>query len=87
MSDHELAAALETVHRELSDADHLDQEDVQNLQATMLEIQTALEQKKEPEAKSLSDRMYESARRFEESHPKLTETLGRIADTLQQMGI
>ncbi len=87
MSDQDLADALAVIHRELADASHLDHEDVASLQATMAEIQEVLDRKTEQDAKSLSERVADSARRFEESHPALTETLGRIADTLQQMGI
>ncbi len=85
MSDKELTEALEVVQRELADSEHLDEGDVEKLRDTMSEIQAVLDQQEEGE--SLSDRVTISARRFEQSHPKLTETLGRIADILQQMGI
>jgi hypothetical protein len=86
MSDKELTDALETVHRELAAAEHLDAGEVAKLRATMAEIQAVLDlqnQRGEP----LSKRVTSSARRLEESHPVLTQTLGRIADILQQMGI
>ncbi|MAI35360.1 MAG: hypothetical protein CMM07_27295 [Rhodopirellula sp.] len=35
---------------------------------------------------SLIQHVSHSARRFEESHPVLTETSGRLADLVQQMG-
>jgi hypothetical protein len=86
MSHKELNDALEVVHRQLAESDHLDAGEVEKLQATMSEIRALLDQKTE-RGESLSDRVSKSARRFEESHPVLTETLGRIADILQQMGI
>lgn len=86
MSHEELADALEVVHRELTESDHLDAEEVEKLRATMKEIQSVLDQQNGT-ADSLSDQITGSARRFEESHPVLTKTLGRIADILQQMGI
>lgn len=86
MSHEELTNALETVHRELSETDDLDQEEVERLRQTMHEIQSVLDQR-EDESASLSERVSASARRFEESHPALTRSLGRIADALQQMGI
>jgi hypothetical protein len=85
MTDRELNEALEAVHQQLADADHLDPSDVARLRDTMNEIRSVLERQSEEE--SLSQRVAHSAKRFEESHPVLTDTLGRIADILQQMGI
>jgi len=85
MSHQDLTDALEIVHQQLADADHLDPDDVENLRVTMNEIQTAL--KMQPPEDSLSSRVSSSAQKFEESHPVLTKTLGRVADMLQQMGI
>lgn len=85
MSHQELTDALEVVHQELADSDHLDPGDVEKLRETIVEIQAVLgEQEKDG---SLSERVSSSARKFEESHPVLTKTLGRVADMLQQMGI
>ncbi len=86
MTDRELADALEAVHQQLADADHLDPTDVGNLRDTMTEIQSALERQSE-EGGRLRERVAHSAQRFEESHPVLTTRRGRIADILQQMGI
>lgn len=91
MRHEELTDALEVVHRQLSesenlDTENLDPEEVEKLRATMTEIQNVLDQQAD-RGESLSDRVAHSARRFEESHPVLTETLGRVADILQQMGI
>ena len=86
MSHEELRQALDTVHRELSQTEHLDPDEAAQLRATMHEIQTALG-RDEQHVPALSGRVNESARHFEETHPRLTETLGRIADMLQQMGI
>ncbi len=85
MSHQELTDALQVVHQQISDADHLDPGDVEKLRETMAQIQAALGQESHDE--SLSDRITSSARSFEESHPVLTTTLGRVADMLQQMGI
>jgi uncharacterized protein YpuA (DUF1002 family) len=85
MSHQELSEALEVVHEQLAEADHLDPEDVEKLQATMREIQVALNERASED--SLSEQIASSARKFEESHPVLTKTLGRVADMLQQMGI
>ena len=85
MSHQDLEQALEVVQRELARSEHLDAEEVAKLKATMKEIQSVLGEQASDEA-SLSERVASSARRFEESHPVLTENLGRIADILQQMG-
>lgn len=85
MSHQELIDALEVVHQELANADHLDSGEVEKLRQTMLEIQSTLQHQTGEE--SLSERISISARKFEESHPVLTKTLGRVADMLQQMGI
>ena len=85
MSHQDLEQALKVVQRELARAEHLDAEEVAKLKATMKEIQSVLGEQASDET-SLSERVASSARRFEESHPVLTENLGRIADILQQMG-
>lgn len=86
MNHEELRRALDTVHRELKQTEQLDPDEVSRLRETMHEIQMALNRDEE-DAPTLSHRVNESARHFEESHPALTHTLGRIADMLQQMGI
>lgn len=86
MSHQELIDALEVVHRELAESEHLDVDEVQKLRATMNEIQSVLDEQSES-GESLSDQIAESARQLQESHPILTKTLGRVADILQQMGI
>ena len=86
MSHQELSEALDTVHRELADSDHLDADEVEQLRATINEIQSVLD-RQDSQTESLSERVTRSAQRMEESHPVLTETLGRVADILQQMGI
>ena len=85
MSHQDLDEALEVVLRELSRSDHLDADEVEKLKATMNEIKTVLGDRADQE-ESLSERVTSSARRFEESHPVLTENLGRLGDILQQMG-
>ena len=83
MIQKDLDEALDVVHRELAKSEHLDAEEVEKLKATISEIKTKLGEEAE---ESLSERITTSARRFEESHPGLTENLGRVADILQQMG-
>tara|TARA_R110002049_G_scaffold4601_4_gene31889 strand:- start:131754 stop:132014 length:261 start_codon:yes stop_codon:yes gene_type:complete len=85
MSHEDLAKALQTVQQELDQADHLDASDVEKLKRTIDEIETTIAAKSE-HAVTLSERISESAKEFEASHPVLTMNLGRIADILQRMG-
>ncbi|TWU45609.1 hypothetical protein Q31b_07850 [Novipirellula aureliae] len=86
MPQDDLLKALRSVHQELEEAEHLDPEQVERLRNTMQEIERVIESKAKG-GTQLSKQVHESARSFEESHPLLTNTLGRIADMLQQMGI
>ena len=86
MSHDDLLQALDLVHRELEESEHLDSAQIARLRATMDDIQTAIAKNTE-HAPTLSERVSESATEFETSHPRLTNILGRVADMLQQMGI
>lgn len=86
MSHEELNAALEVLHRELADTENLAGEDVDQIRATLGEIQAVLDEKSS-QSDTLSGRVTRTAKKFEQSHPVLTDSLGRIADILQQMGI
>ncbi|TWU57843.1 DUF4404 family protein [Rubripirellula reticaptiva] len=86
MSHKELNEALEIVRRELSSNEQLDPTDVARLRSTMEQIETALQHQPQ-NSESLSENVTSAASSFEQSHPRLTETLGQIADMLQQMGI
>ncbi|TWT81769.1 hypothetical protein CA13_32220 [Planctomycetes bacterium CA13] len=86
MPKDDLIKALHIVHQELEEAENLDTSDVERLRATMKEIQSVIDEQADGPT-TLSKQVTDSARSFEESHPVLTNTLGRIADMLQQMGI
>ena len=85
MSHEDLVNALKTVQQELDEADHLDQADVEKLRTTISDIESTIASKGEDHL-TLSERIGESAKEFEASHPVLTMNLGRIADILQRMG-
>jgi Domain of unknown function (DUF4404) len=89
MSHQELTEALKVVHRELAESDHLDPDEVEKLRTTMQEIQAVLNRQTADaeDTGGLSEQITSSARWFQETHPVLTKTLGRVADILQQMGI
>ena len=85
MSHEDLVNALQAVHQELEQAEHLDETDVEKLKSTIDEIESTIAAKSEHSI-TLSERISESAKEFEASHPVLTMNLGRIADILQRMG-
>ena len=60
---------------------HIDQ-----LRAMVADIQASLDREERTDT-SFAARMREAARQFEDSHPTLTNTVGRVADMLAQMGI
>ena len=86
MSHKELIDALNAVHQELAQSEDLDPDDVEKLRATIVQIESVL-QAQSAEQDTLSHHVTHAAENFEQSHPRLTQTLGRIADMLQQMGI
>lgn len=75
--------------REALDApDDLDEELRAELRSAAEEILEALDPDHERElSSSLRDRLTNSLERFEESYPRLTETIGRLADALSDLGI
>ncbi len=85
MSHADLLDALRTIHDELEAGENLDAEEVAKLKVTVREIEAALE-RQQPEETDFNDRLGASASYFEDTHPRLKLTLGRIADMLQQMG-
>ena len=77
---------LDDLHRELGDADAIDDESRAQLQETLEEIRAALE----PEAASgggMGRRLQELALRFETDHPRIAATIRQLTDSLAKMGI
>jgi hypothetical protein len=77
---------------ELRDAleapDDLDEELRAELRSAAEEILEALDPDHERQLSgSLRERLTNTLERFEKSHPKITETVGRLADALSDMGI
>jgi hypothetical protein len=86
-----LKAALTDLHAELEGVETVDPELRTMLEGTMAEINRALESPAEEETpeqeESLSGRLTESVKDFEESHPNIAGILERMVDILSQMGI
>ena len=84
----QLHQTLEQLHEQLEETDQLDPELADQLKQTMDDIRTTLEKQGQiDDHHSLTERLHESARHFEDSHPILSGTLGRLIDALGQMGI
>lgn len=86
MARQELEETLRQLHEHLSETRDLDAEEVAKLRAAVDEIESTLD-RSDVSSASLADRLREATRQFEESHPMLTGTVGRVADMLAQMGI
>jgi hypothetical protein len=72
----------------LEDPEDLSEEFRVELRCAAEEILEALDPDHERELSgSLRDRLTNALERFEVSHPKITETVGRLADALSDMGI
>ncbi len=111
MSTEKLADLLRQLQAELAEANDLDDDLTEQLQAATadIEIKLAADEalqatKREAAAKlaagesddgdtmpqdnnTFAGQFREAAERFEDSHPHLTHTVGRIADALAQLGI
>jgi len=92
MSKERLADLLQQLQVELSNTNDLDAELSEQLRATTTDIRQALEcddaaEPAEGDSQGLVAQLRQAATRFEDSHPALTNTVGRIADALAQLGI
>ena len=90
MSETQLREHLEQLHAELERTESVDAEARELLGDVLRDIGTLLERTGEAPAashQSLVDRLAETTRRFEESHPTLAAMVGRVADTLSNLGI
>ena len=80
---------LDELHEALGASPDLDEEAREALANTAREIRENLEGERGPEGgwKSLRQQLTESIASFEKSHPRLTEIVGRVAESLSDLGI
>ena len=79
---------IDELREALEDPGDLDEALRAELRGAAEEILEALDPDHEREfSDSLKKRLTDSLERFEKSHPKITETVGRLADALSDMGI
>ena len=81
-----LEDTLQELHEQLAGAQDLDTEQRELLRSALAEIQDTLDDSN-VSSSTLAQRLWEATQRFSETHPILTQTAGRIADLLSQMGI
>lgn len=80
--------ALRDLHEALEAAKDLDERDRGELASTIEEIQALLgDSNGEGESETLGGRLRAAVERFEDRHPELTSVIGRVADSLSEMGI
>ena len=81
-----LRATLSRLHEQIAGHD-LDEQERALLRNALHELEATLEGTPSDEESSLADRLSEMAKGFEESHPTLSETVGRLVDALANLGI
>jgi hypothetical protein len=83
-----LRQMLEQLHTELQRTPAADDRSRELLQRALGDIQNLLDAKQpEKRAESIMERLRELVGTFEETHPALTEAVGRVVDALATMGI
>ncbi|MCM2373003.1 DUF4404 family protein [Aporhodopirellula aestuarii] len=82
----QLEETLDQLRKQLADVESLDPEEREQLEEAVNEIKQSLD-RSEVSSQSLAERLSEATAHFQESHPALTNSVGRIADMLAQMGI
>ncbi len=83
-----LSEIIDELREALETPEDLNEELRAELRTAAQEILEALDPDHERELSgSLRERLTDALEKFEKSHPKITETIGRLADALSDMGI
>lgn len=85
----QLRESIEHIREELASGEPLSHEDRTRLENVLGEVSGLLDSEEEDSSLTgeFFDDLGEFAARFEETHPRLALVLGRIADSLSQLGI
>ncbi len=87
----ELRERLEQLHEELESTDSVETDARELLGSLLADIQSLLDRSSDADAahtpSSLSKRLEATRREWETSHPTLSAAVGRVMDTLSNMGI
>jgi hypothetical protein len=87
-SKQNLQDALRDLHSALETAQDLDESDRAELTSAIEEIRGVLgEEEAGSGSDTLGGRLRSAIERFEDRHPELTKLIGRVADSLSEMGI
>jgi hypothetical protein len=83
----ELERHLAELHAELARTRSLDPDSRELLEDVRRDIEAVLERSDERRRSGLRERLESAIQHFEESHPVLTATMGRVIDQLANLGI
>jgi hypothetical protein len=86
----ELQALLESLHRELGSLDKVDDRTKELLAQVTDDVHRVLERDEQTAAEDVAtsqENVRNAIVEFEAEHPRLAETLGRLADGLANLGI
>jgi hypothetical protein len=78
---------LDELQEALESAPEVGEEGRVALRKAASDIRAALDEPRDESHSSLSDQLSEALERFEEEHPQLTSIVGRITETLSDLGI
>jgi hypothetical protein len=90
MNSPELKKHLENLHRELTTVEDVDEDSQRLLEKIQDDVRFLLAHKGDaplPQHATAKERMTESARHFDTSHPALAATIRTVVSTLNNMGI
>jgi hypothetical protein len=90
MDKPQLQALLESLHRELASLDDVDDRTKELLAQVTDDVNRVLERDDETAAEDVAasqQNVRNAISEFEAEHPRLAETLGRLADGLANLGI
>ena len=83
----QLQERIQELLRELEQIETAESGARDRLTRVLEEIRAAVEGEQQAAPETLIDRLNEATRHFEESHPTLTSMVGRVADSLANLGI
>ena len=90
MTQDELVARLNELHRELAQADKVDAETLALLRRLTDDVERLSGEQKslqEPEAEPVASGIKDWLLKLEAEHPQLSASIGRVADALAAIGI
>ena len=87
MPDPKLRPVIDQIQSQLSSAEGLAPGQRRSLEELVRDLERLLEDPSSGEGATLRDRVTDTVRRLEASHPTLSTTLGNVVDTLAFFGL